>query len=237
MEGKTVEPEWDIYLLAGIGSSPSSFAECKRELVKRLEGAGRRPAIRELFPYGDHTNKLWRQALVVGADLARLHGAWRSGGAEAAAEIRRHSAGAPILFIGHSGGSVAAYKAAVELMDERTIPDFRIIQIGSPKVPIRAVYREKVSYYVAVNENRLRTDPVTLLGSWSGWSRSTTGSWFWDKRKYAPGFIGEIMTLGGHEHYFRNDEQYIHPVRGSNLMVTLDSIWDKIAERAAIVTS
>jgi hypothetical protein len=228
--------EWDVYLLAGVGSTPSIFNECIRELRRRFRDAGRKPVIRELFPYGDHTHKLWRQLMEVSADLARLRGAWRSGGREAAAEVKRLSSGHPVLFIGHSGGCVAAYHAAVRLMDERVIPDFRIVQVGSPKVPIRPEYREKVSYFVAVDERGSRRDPITWLGSWSGWSRNRFGIWFWNKMKYAPGYIGKIMTIGGHEHYFRNDELFVHPTRGSNLMLTLDSIWDRVADKAVNVT-
>jgi hypothetical protein len=228
--------EWEIYLLAGVGSTPSLFNECKRELRERFKAAGREPVIRELFPYGDHTHKIWRQVLEVGADLARLRGSWRSGGKAAAEEVRRLSAGRPVLFIGHSGGCVAAYHAAVKLLGDGVIPDFRIVQVGSPKVPIRAAYRDKVSYFVAVGESGKRRDPITLLGSWSGWSRSPRGVWYWNKMKYAPGFVGNIVVLGGHEHYFRNDEKYIHPMRGSNLSLTLDTIWERVAEQAVKVT-
>jgi predicted alpha/beta hydrolase family esterase len=228
--------EWDIYLLAGIGSTPSLFNECKRELRRRFRESGRDPVIRELFPYGDHTHKIWRQVLEVGADLARLRGSWRSGGSEAAAEVRELSRGNPVLFIGHSGGCVAAYHAAVRLMNEKFVPDFRLVQVGSPKVPIRPEYRSKVSYFTAVDENGKRRDPITLLGSWSGWSRGRSGMWYWDKRKYAPGHVGQIMMLGGHEHYFRNDDAYVHPDRGSNLSMTLNSIWDRVAKEAVRLT-
>lgn len=230
------DPEWDIYLLAGIGSTPSIFKECKRELRERFRQAGRDPVIRELFPYGDHTHRLWRQIVEVGADLLRIHGSWRSGGREAAAEVRRLSAGRPVLFIGHSGGCVASYHAAVKLMNERTIPDFRIVQVGSPKVPIRPEYREKVSYFAAMDERGKLRDPITLLGSWSGWSRNRRGFWYWNRRKYAPGFVGDIRMIGGHEHYFRTDELYVHPTRGSNLKLTIDSIWERVAEKAVRVT-
>jgi hypothetical protein len=228
--------EWDIYLLAGVGSSRSIFTACKRELLQRFRQEGREPIISELFPYGDHTVRLFRQVLEVGADLVGLRGLLRSGGRDAAEQVRRLSYGSPVLFIGHSGGCVAAYQAAVMLSEEGVIPDFRIIQVGSPKVPIRPEHRDKVSYFMAVNEQGHRVDPITRLGRWGGWSRSRFGFRYWDKRKYAPGLVGTITVLGGHEHYFRNDDLYIHPVRGSNLSLTLESIWENVAEHAERVT-
>ncbi|TJY44000.1 hypothetical protein E5161_00965 [Cohnella pontilimi] len=228
--------EWDIYLLAGVGSSRSIFAACKRELQQRFQEEGRDPVIRELFPYGDHSVRLIRQVMEVGADLAGLRGLLRSGGRDAAEQVRTLSAGRPVLFIGHSGGSVAAYQAAVKLSEEGVIPDFRVVQVGSPKVPIRPEHRRKVSYFVAVDDQGHRVDPITRLGRWGGWARNRLGVRYWDKMKYAPGLIGSITVLGGHEHYFRNDDRYIHPERGSNLSLTLDSIWERVADYAEQVT-
>lgn len=229
--------EWDIYLLAGVGSTTAIFRECKRELQIRFRQAGREPVIRELLPYGDNTQNLLRQILKVGTDLVRMRvpGRWRSGGKEAAGQIRTFSPGRKVLLIGHSGGGVAAYQAGVILSVEGSISDCRIVQVGSPKVPIRHLSRDCVSYFVAVDENGVRVDPVTRLGSWGGWCRSERGV-YWDRFKYAPGHIGTITVIGGHQHYFRNNEPYIHPVRGSNLSLTLDSIWERVAEEAESIT-
>lgn len=229
--------EWDIYLLAGVGSTSAIFRECKRELQRRFRQAGREPVIRELLPYGDNTQNLLRQILEVGTDLVRwrLPGKWRCGGKEAAEQVRTMSSGRRVLFIGHSGGGVAAYQAAVMLTIEGAISDCRIVQVGSPKVPVRNLNRDRVSYFAAVDEKGTSVDPVTRLGSWGGWSRNERGL-FWDRYKYAPAHVGTITVLGGHQHYFRNNEPYIHPVRGSNLSLTLDSIWERVAEEAESIT-
>ncbi|MDB4868042.1 MAG: hypothetical protein JWR03_2375 [Cohnella sp.] len=232
MANAQIASEWDIYLLAGVGSSRNMFSECKRELLFRFLEAGREPVIHELFPYGDQTQRLIRQLLEVSADLVGLRGWLRSGGRDAAEQVSKRSRGHPVLFIGHSGGCVAAYQAAIMMTHDGVIPDFRIVQVGSPKVPIRPEHRDKVSYFLAVNENGVRVDPITRLGRWGGWSRNGQGKRYWDKSKYAPGHVGTITVLGGHEHYFRNDELYIHPERGSNLFLTLESIWEKVAEHA-----
>ncbi|MCQ6557618.1 hypothetical protein [Paenibacillus mendelii] len=222
--------DWDIYLLAGVASTLTLFRSCKLELERRFQETGHAPVIRELFPYGDHTQKLTRQIIEVRGDLSRLSGAGRNGGRAAAAQVREHSTGRPVLLIGHSGGGVAAYQAAVMLHDEGIIPDYRIVQVGSPKVPIRIHDRMRVSYYSAIDEQGTLRDPITRIGSWGGWSRSRFGLWYWNRLKYAPGHVGNITLLGGHPHYFRSDAAYVHPDRGSNLSVTLDSVWDKVVE-------
>lgn len=218
---------WDIYLLAGVGSTPGIFSDCKRELEQRFGQSGRQPVIRELFPYGDHTQKLYRQLLEVRGDLSRLRGAGQFGGRAAAQQVMRLSVGRPVLFIGHSGGGVAAYRAAAMLHREDVIPDFRVIQVGSPRVTIQPDYRDKVSYYIAVDEKGKVKDPITRLGSWGGWSRNRLGLWSWNKLKYAPGHIGTITVLGGHPHYFRNREPFVHPELGSNLVRTLNTIMER----------
>ncbi|UVI32777.1 hypothetical protein [Paenibacillus spongiae] len=230
MTMKGPDTEWDFYLLAGVASTLTLFRNCKQELERRFLETGREPVIRELFPYGDHTQKLLRQIIDVRGDLSRLRRAGRSGGRAAAEQIRKLSPGRPVMLIGHSGGGVAAYQAAVMLHDEGTIPDFRIVQVGSPKVLIRTQDRDRVSYYTAVDEQGTLRDPISRIGSWGGWSRSRYGLWYWNKRKYAPGHIGTITLLGGHPHYFRNDASYIHPDRGSNLSVTLDGLWDRMMD-------
>jgi len=224
--------EWHIYLIAGVASTPHIFDECKRELKQRFLDAGRDPVIRELLPYGDHTQSIFRQVLEVGRDLSRLGAAYRPGGRAVAEQVSRLSAGHPVLLIGHSGGGVAAYQAAISLSAEGIIPDCRIIQVGSPRMPIRSDFRRKVSYFRAVDENGKLKDPITRLGSWGGWSRSRLGVLYWNRLKHAPGHIGTITVLGGHPHYFRSKEPYWHPQRGSNLSLTLDRIWERVAMEA-----
>ncbi|MBW7456244.1 hypothetical protein K0U00_19615, partial [Paenibacillus sepulcri] len=210
-------PKWHIYLVAGVASTPTIFDECKRELKHRFHEAGRDPVIRELLPYGDHTQSMVRQIIQVGVDLTRFWISHRPGGRAVAAQVRELSAGHPVLFIGHSGGGVAAYRAALLLNREGILPDCRIIQVGSPKTPIRRDLREKVSYFQAVDEDGILKDPITRLGSWGGWSRNKLGVPFWNRLKHAPGHLGTITVLGGHPHYFRSKEPYLHPQRGSNL--------------------
>lgn len=224
--------EWDIYLLAGVGSPPGIFADCIVELKRRFGEAGREPVIRELFPYGDHREKLFRQIMEVQRDVTGFRIRGRSGGDIAAELIRRHSQGRPVLLIGHSGGGIAAYHAALRLAGAGVVPDCRIIQVGSPRVPIREEFRSRVSYYQGVDEAGKSLDPITRLGRWGGWRRNGRGLWYWDKRKHAPGRIGTITVLGGHPHYFRHRPPFVHPDRGSNLSSTLQTIWSSVAEAA-----
>jgi len=236
MRSAAVASEWDVFLLAGIGSTLAIFDDCKLELTRRFGLEGRTPRIFELFPYGDHTQKLMSQVVDVGCDVLRLRRSGRSGGGRAAEEIRRLSDGRRVLLIGHSGGGVAAYKAAVILYRQGNVPDCRVVMVGSPRVPIGRDFRDKVSYFEAVDEHGTPVDPITRLGSWGGVSFSRFGLPYWNRRKYAPGHIGTITVLGGHPHYFRARAPYVHPERGSNLSLTLDSIWARVADEAEEMT-
>lgn len=223
MMEKAIQEGWDVYLLAGIGSTRAFFTDCKAELAARLARSGQEPAIRELFPYGDQTQSMVRQIYDVHGDLSRVRSA-RLGGRSAAQQVRERSLGKPVLLIGHSGGGVAAYQAASMLADEGDIPDFRVVQLGSPKVPIRQEHKSRVSYYFAVDEAKKYRDPITRIGTWGGWSRGKLGLLYWDRRKYAPGQVAEVTLLGGHPHYFRSRAPFVHQERGSNLSLTLNAI-------------
>ncbi|WP_219837380.1 hypothetical protein [Paenibacillus sp. R14(2021)] len=220
--------DWDIYLLAGVGSKRTIFAECMKELNRRYSESGKMIRIRELFPYGDHTQNFYRQLLRVRKDLSRFRRAVQSGAKSVAEQVRQLSAGRPVLFIGHSGGGVAAYRAAVMLSREGVIPDWRVVQVGSPKMPIHKDDADKVHYMVAVTENGECADFITRLGSWGGFSQSRYGIPYWNRVKYAPNHILPILTLGGHQHYFRKEQPYVHPERGPNLVLIIDKIWDHV---------
>lgn len=237
MVNTEVAMEWDIFLIAGVGSSTSIFNDCTHELQQRFHETGREPVIRSLFPYGDRSQSLMRQIAAVGKDLSRLGTAVRAGGKAIAEQVRRLTDGRPALFIGHSGGGVAAYLGAYLLCTEGVISDCRVIQVGSPKLPIHPDYRSKVSYYFSVDDNGKRNDPVTRIGSWGGWNKNRLGMWYWDRRKYAPGHISTITVMGGHPHYFRGRDPFIHPSRGSNLTLTLNTIWDHVTDEDAAITN
>ncbi|QHW34640.1 hypothetical protein GZH47_30175 [Paenibacillus rhizovicinus] len=220
---------WDIYLLAGVGSSRTIFTECMKDLQRRYAESGMSSRIRVLYPYGDHTQNLYYQLLKVRKDLYRLRKAVQSGAKAASEHIRQLSAGRPVLFIGHSGGGVAAYQAAVMLGQEGVIPDWRVVQIGSPRLPIHEAYADKVHCIVAVDEKGYCADYITRLGSWGGISRNRFGIPFWDRDKYAPKHIIPIRTIGGHQHYFRIEAPFVHPERGTNLGLVTDTIWEQVA--------
>ncbi|NBD23341.1 hypothetical protein [Paenibacillus glycinis] len=228
MQGE-IALDWDIYLLAGIGSTRTIFAECIKELQRRYSESGKSSRIRELFPYGDHTHNFYRQLLKVGKDLYRLSKSVQYGAHAAAEQVRQLSAGRPVLFIGHSGGGVAAYRAAVMLWREGVIPDWRVVQIGSPRQPVHADHADKVHYIVAVDDKGECADFITRIGTWGGFSPSRNGVPLWNRVKYAPKHIVPVPMLGGHQHYFRKEEPFVHPERGSNLRMVTETIWACIA--------
>lgn len=199
------------------------------DLQRRFEQSGMISRIRALYPYGDHTRNLYAQLLMVRKDLYRLRKAVQSGAKAAVEQIRNLSAGRPVLLIGHSGGGVAAYQAAVMLGQEGIVPDWRIVQIGSPKLPIREEHADKVHYIVSVDGKGFCADYITRLGSWGGISRNRWGVPFWNRMKFAPKHIIPVQTIGGHQHYFRKEEPFVHPERGSNLGLVTDTIWNRVA--------
>ncbi|GAB2696371.1 hypothetical protein ACFQWB_03455 [Paenibacillus thermoaerophilus] len=217
--------DWDVYLIAGVRSYPGLFRGCIAELERRFGEMGLAPAIRELFPYGDHTAPIVRQLLEVQGDWFAFGEAARAGTRIVAEYVRSWSRGRKAMLVGHSGGGVAAYRAAARLAGEGAIADFRVVQIGSPKVPIHAEHRSRVRAIAAVDERGRCTDPVARLGSWGGLRRGRYGLRLWDRLKHAPGEREGIPVIGGHAYYFRSDAPYVHPERGSNLSLTVDAIW------------
>jgi len=203
------------------------FIACKEELERRQQLAELepKPFIGELFPYGYHTENLFSQVLHVHRDMMWRQTKFGSGIVAAADQIKRQSEDRPVLLIGHSGGGIAAYRVATDLVKAQAITDCRVVQVGSPKVAIDSQLRDKVSYLVAVNEEGRPVDRISRLGTWGGWSLNRYGFPYWNKHKYAPGTVDTITLLGGHPHYFSSRAPHIHPDRGSNLSVTLDTIW------------
>lgn len=226
MQGKALE--WDIYMLAGIGSRRTIFSSCMKELERRYAEHGRSPCIRDLFPYGDCTRNFYYQLLLVRKDLFDLPCMAHVGANAIISQVKANSAGRPVLFIGHSGGGIAAYQAAVMLERQGVIREWRVVQIGAPRIRIRREHADRVHYVVCVDDAGSCADYITLLGSWGGIRRNRLGIPYWDRAKYAPDHILPVRTLGGHQHYFRTEAPFVHRERGSNLRVITDLIWERV---------
>ncbi|CAM4454590.1 alpha/beta hydrolase family protein [Paenibacillus tarimensis] len=229
---RTDHDHLDIYLLAGVATRPGFFADCQQILDRLCRSSWEEVRIQVVYPYGDYTRSLLRQIHEVRQDLFRRNRLRRPGGGQAAAEpVRLTSAGRSVLLIGHSGGGVAAYHAGKMLLEEGIVSDCRMVQVGAPKVRIEPAYRDKVSYFYAVDGSGKVNDPVTRIGSWGGFRTGRYGVPVWDALRYAPGHIGSIQVVGGHADYFRARPPFIKD-QVSNLQRTLGSVWEWMQEFA-----
>lgn len=216
-----------VYLLAGVKTSTSIFTACMNKLSDRLSADGVEATIDVLLPYGDMSRNLVRQLIEVRSDLSNGRLARRIGGKYAFSKIKSSlPEGRRLLLIGHSGGGAAAYQAARMLDVECKQTDFRIVQIGSPRIPILPKLQQKVSYFHAVDQSGKGIDPICRLGSWGGWNKGEHHMIRWNARKYSPGHVEGVPTMGGHADYFRNE----HPFIDQNAICNLDKIMGRVHE-------
>ena len=240
------ERDIELYLPAGVATSPL-FMEKLRQVMKRaLEASGRTVRSSLLFPYGDKERSLLGQLREVGRDLrlrgGRLDGSL--GGKRLLAMIddkRRtfanHAHSARTIIVGHSAGGVAAVHAArmLNARDGGSAP--LVVMIGSPRCRIPGELREHVLYVFAAKSSppragwRLR-DPITRLGSFGGWHIG--GKWRlprWQMDKHAPVHASGLQIIGGHADYFRDQPPYVNAMGLSNIAVTVDVVMKWITER------
>ncbi|RXZ84345.1 hypothetical protein EBB07_04340 [Paenibacillaceae bacterium] len=227
---KSMNKQIRVYLLAGVATAPNFFHRCCETLQALCEQSGWNTQVEVIYPYGDNSRSLFSQVREVGGDLVYRFNGFRIGGKLVADQIRETCNGEPLILIGHSGGGAAAYQAARILVNEKRVSEFKIVQIGSPKVPIHPDYRAHVFYVHAIDQDGRFKDPITRLGSWGGWSRAAYFLPQWNRRKYAPEHIEGINVLGGHADYLRHDAPYIDEEEVSNLDKTLKRIWQWVLD-------
>lgn len=215
-----------IFILAGVKTRSSAFHAFEERLYERLERKGLQAQIELLFPYGDADRALLRQLYEVRTDLsAALKNAGFSG-RSVWEKIEPFVNDPKLLFIGHSGGGVAAYQLARKLMEENKVLDSKVIQIGSPRTRIQPELQQRVAYFHSIDGLGRYKDPITKLGSWGGWSRCSAKLPIvkWDSYKYAPGHIEGIDTIGGHADYFRHTPEFTDEQTRCNLDKTVNKI-------------
>lgn len=215
-----------VFLLAGVKTSPSAFHALEQRLQQKLIEKGIAPDIEMLFPYGEMDRNLLLQLFEVRADLSHYTFDAGIGGRKVWNRIKDYYHEQKLLMIGHSGGGVAAYQIARKIYQDNYPINTKVIQIGSPKTRIIPQLRERVSYIHSIDEQGKTKDPITKLGSWGGWSVEYRGMPVprWDARKYAPGRILGVNTLGGHADYFRHSTQFTDELSNCNLDKTLGRI-------------
>ncbi len=217
-----------IYLLAGVKTSSSIFVECIRRLEEKFCRDGKSAEISTVFPYGDMSRNLLRQVFEVKSDLSNRSKAKRIGGKLAYSQIKQKLPEQcnRVLLIGHSGGGAAAYQAACLLDKEKHDMDIRIVQIGSPRMPILPQMKRKVSYFHAIDQTGKAIDPICRIGSWGGWGSETGVRPLWNASKYSPGHVEGIATMGGHADYFRHEPPFFDSNNICNLEKMMDRVYD-----------
>jgi pimeloyl-ACP methyl ester carboxylesterase len=205
-----------VFFLSGIGTwqSGNMFGPAMADIAERYTVAGYRSVfIRDLYPYGtldgipQHRlrNFLVSQIVKVNRDLFANHRA-NEGGRFVYREILRNleSDRSGIVLIGHSGGGIAAYKAA-RLLEDDGISVEKVIMVGSPVPVVARNWEERVRF---LRKAGRFGDWITLLGK--------------PRLRTLPD--EEVRIVGGHTHYFcpvKVDADGI-----SNLTKVMDRIWN-----------
>ncbi len=243
------EREVELYLPAGVASSPLFLERLRQVIGRGLEETGAIVHSSLAFPYGDRERSVIGQLREVGRDL-RLRGRWLDGALggnrllEWIDERRRvlqgdSAAPARTIIVGHSAGGVAAVHAARLLYARDGGEPPLVVMIGSPRCRIPEELREHVLYVYAARSDSQGarwmtvkpTDPITRLGSFGGWH---IGRWRlprWQMDKHAPVHASGLRIVGGHADYFREQPPYLNAMGLSNMAVTAEVVLNWINQR------
>jgi hypothetical protein len=216
----------DLYLMAGFATTPHFMEKFRVALHSSLEQWWQPVHSELLFPYGDWSRRAIPQLWEIRSDMQRrFRRLNQSVGGNRTLEdmkIRRvkldHSRKIT-LFVGHSGGGVAAVHAAQLLSEQQEGSNCLIVMIGSPKCRIPEGLRQSVLAIRAVSK-----DIVPRLGSFGGWEAGKLRIPSWYPDKHAPGEMHSVPIIGGHADYFRDSAPYVNPMGQSNLDITLAAI-------------
>jgi hypothetical protein len=225
-----------IYVMAGMATSPQFMERFRVTLQGRLEQSEHVDHSEALFPYGDNSRRLISQLWEIRHDMRlRFRRITNSiGGNRILTSIKQQvtvKGDHKMLFIGHSGGGVAAVQAAQLLLEQnRELQPFPVVMIGSPRCRIPDVMQNSVlSLHAAGRSPKeinagISPDVVTRLGTFGGWTAGLRRFPSWQVDKYAPANILSVPIIGGHADYFRDSEPYVNPMGTSNLDITLEAI-------------
>jgi hypothetical protein len=216
----------DLYFIAGLATAPHFMEKFRVAIHSSLEQWWQPVHSELLFPYGDWSRRPFAQLWEIQSDmrlgLRQLDKSIGGNRALAAMEIRR--AGSDLgrkttIFIGHSGGGVAAVHAAQLLSERQGGSDCLIVMIGSPRCRIPEGFRQSVLSISAAGK-----DFVPRLGSFGGWKAGKLRIPSWHSDKHAPGEVRTVPIIGGHADYFRDSAPYVNQMGNSNLDITLEAI-------------
>lgn len=230
----------ELYCMSGMATSPNFLEDFCCELSRLLTMEGLDVTSQLLFPYGDWSRRTAVQIMEIVHDtgLGPSRYSRSIGGCRTAEVIGSSTAGSGVIrvFIGHSGGGVAAAHASRILLQDHVRSHgsrHYIVQIGSPKCALVPEDRTQ-ALYIRLGEHGLRRDPVTRMGSWGGWERAGRG-WRWNPQKYAPAYRVSLSMIGGHADYFRRHDPFVTEDGKSNLDKMTECVGSWLLERIRAV--
>lgn len=219
-----------IYLLAGILTVPGFFSPLEKALRTKFENKGYTVKVEEFYPYGTYEAGLFKQLKEVRHDL-RLYphlAATSIGGGRLVKALHCEKQEGSLIFIGHSAGGIAACHAAYVLWKQYHLQVQSIVCIGSPKMKMPRELNSRTLYLV--QRKKWRRDLFSYFGSWGGLEKRHPPkqqqrlipilNWKYNRYKHAPIKRLEVMTLGTHADYFRDQPPYVQ-ASGSNLDIMM----------------
>lgn len=268
MSSGAAKGEVSLYLLAGLATAPLFMEGFRVALHGALSGEGYEVAASELlFPYGNWSRNVVPQIWEIGRDMNRSPRRTKRsiGGRRTLAAIdesRRRlglseSSVGRTIFVGHSGGGVAAVHAAMQLLEQGEgegknegdrIRSPLVVMIGSPRCRIPERLRESVLYVYATSAGAPAsggkiTDAICKLGTFGGWGGGIgrsgeavfqAGRSFlpgWNHNKYGPDGACGVPIIGWHPDYFREQAPYVNGMGLTNKWLTLHAVWEWLRDK------
>ncbi len=180
-----------LYLLSGLATAPNFMDHFRLALHRMVEEKAASVHSELLFPYGDWSRRTIPQLREIGHDMRLGVSRYeRSIGGKRAIEAmeskRTLNAGRrQTIWIGHSGGGIAAVHAAGILAEREGEAQCPVVLIGSPKCRIQQELRGSVLYVYAVGDSLpskrsfwfFRQNSRPDLPSWNVWRLGSEPAW------------------------------------------------------------
>lgn len=210
--------DYTIFFLAGINSYSDFFNDAIRDVEMHFISKGKTIKVEPLFPYGYLDNLTSSEQkklflLQLGEVIEDLYNGPSNRISRAIHDIKNKKVSEKYVLIGHSGGGVVAYIAALKLQVDQ-LPAEQVIQVGSPRTVISS-WDVNLSTIEAANWGG---DPVTGFGTWGAMGEPKN----YARLYYDPQRWGFDL----HVNYF-NSKEWIDSSgeKTSNLSITMNQIY------------
>lgn len=164
--------DFTVVFVGGMLTFSSYFDDTMIKLKNKYASIGKTVNFKTVFPYGNADNTSGPQDLVtlgsiqlvkIKLDLDNSFLAVGGTKTAAVAKEAQTAAGGKLILIGHSGGGIAAYRAAQKLRSQSTsLLVQEIVNVGSPRTAIESYWQNRFTYVVA---DCFWGDPNTAYGT------------------------------------------------------------------------